>query len=98
MEAQEVLECAPSAGGDRRSNSLDPDGAESADGSKARARTRAYSILGHVFFRDAPFSQAILSARRRRWRRRLRWEGLRRATPRWATPQRATLRFDLGSA
>ena len=29
---------------------------------------RAYSILGHVFFRDEPFSQATLSARRRHWR------------------------------
>ena len=59
---------------------------------------RAYSILGHVFFRDEPFSQATLSARRIHWRRRLRWEGLQRATPRWATPRRATLRSALGSA
>ena len=62
-EAQEVLEGAPSAGGDRRSNSLDSDGAESADGSEARARARAYSILGHVFFLDQPISQATLSVR-----------------------------------
>jgi len=44
-EAQVVLALAQSAGGD--SNSLDPDaGAESADGSKARAHACVYSMIG----------------------------------------------------
>ena len=59
-EAQGVLECAHFDGSDR-SDSLEPDGAESADGFEARAR--AYS--NRAFFRDEPFPQTILFARRR---------------------------------
>ena len=59
-EAQGVLECTHFDGGDR-SDSLNPDGAESADGFEARAR--AYS--NRAFFRDEPFPQTILFARRR---------------------------------